>query len=94
VDWKVFATTFGTIFVAELGDKTQFAAVAASAGTSSKISVLLGVVLALSLAGVLGVAFGGVAFGGVLGQWLSPDSMKWISGILFIAVGGWILAFT
>ncbi len=89
MDWKVFATTFGTIFVAELGDKTQFAAVAASAGTSSKISVLLGVVLALSLAGVLGVAFGGV-----LGQWLSPDSMKWISGILFIAVGGWILAFT
>jgi putative Ca2+/H+ antiporter (TMEM165/GDT1 family) len=89
MDWRVFLTTFVTIFVAELGDKTQFAAVAASAGSTSKLSVLLGVVLGLAFAGVLGVAFGDV-----LGQWLSPVLMKWISGSLFILIGAWILVFS
>lgn len=89
MDWKIFATTFVTIFLAELGDKTQFAAVAASAGTTSKWSVLAGVVLALAFAGVLGVAAGSL-----IGNFLSPDVMKWVSGGLFVAVGLWILVFS
>ena len=89
MDWKVFLTTFATIFVAELGDKTQFAAVAASAGTTSKLAVLLGVVLALSCAGVLGVAFRSL-----IGQWLSPALMKTVSGSLFVVIGIWILVFS
>ena len=86
MDWKIFATTFGTIFLAELGDKTQFAAVAASSQTKSVFSVLLAVVLALSLAGCLGVVAGQV-----LGELISPEKLKWISGSLFIAVGMWVL---
>lgn len=89
MDMKIFLSTFVTIFLAELGDKTQFAAVAASAGTSSKVSVLLGVVLALSLAGVLGVAAGAM-----IGEFISPATMKWVSGGLFIVVGIWILGFS
>ena len=89
MDWKVFLTTFGTIFIAELGDKTQFAAIAASAGSSSKFSVLLGVVLALSFAGILGVLAGSL-----LGEFIDPSVMKWVSGGLFIAVGVWIIAFS
>ena len=89
MDWKVFLTTFGTIFIAELGDKTQFAAIAASAGSTSKFSVLLGVVLALSLAGILGVLAGSL-----LGEFIDPSAMKWVSGSLFIAVGVWIIAFS
>ncbi|MCB0366932.1 MAG: TMEM165/GDT1 family protein [Bdellovibrionaceae bacterium] len=86
MDWKVFATTFATIFLAEMGDKTQFAALAASAGSRSTLSVLLAVVLALSLAGVLGVIAGKY-----LGTLLDPRAIKWVSGSLFIAVGVWIL---
>jgi putative Ca2+/H+ antiporter (TMEM165/GDT1 family) len=86
MDWKVFATTFATIFIAEMGDKTQFAALAASSGSKSTFSVLLGVVLALSLAGALGVLAGKV-----LGSFIDPSYIRWVSGSLFIAVGLWIL---
>ncbi|MCB0384033.1 MAG: TMEM165/GDT1 family protein [Bdellovibrionales bacterium] len=87
MDWKVFASTFVTIFVAEMGDKTQFAALAASAGSKSTMTVLLAVVLALSLAGLLGVVAGKY-----LGAWLDPRQVKWVSGSLFILIGVWILA--
>lgn len=86
MDWKLFASTFVTIFLAEMGDKTQFAALAASAQSKSTVTVLLAVVLALGAAGALGVLFGRV-----LGQYFAPDTMKWVSGTLFIAMGIWIL---
>lgn len=86
MDWKIFASTFITIFLAEMGDKTQFAALAASSQTKSTFSVLLAVVLALGLAGSLGVIFGKY-----LGTMLNPHFMKYISGTLFILVGLWIL---
>jgi putative Ca2+/H+ antiporter (TMEM165/GDT1 family) len=86
MDWKLFLTTFVTIFLAELGDKTQFAAVAASAQSTSTKEVLLAVILALSLAGALGVLAGKV-----LAQFLNPETMRYVSGGLFIVVGLWVL---
>lgn len=86
MDWKIFGTAFVTVFLAELGDKTQFAAMALSAGNNNKLAVLLGVVLALALAGVIGVALGGL-----LGAWLDPKIMRWVSGGMFLAIGAWIL---
>lgn len=86
MDWKIFASTFITIFLAEMGDKTQFAALAASSQTKSTASVLLAVVLALGLAGALGVIFGRF-----LGSFLSPQVMRYVSGSLFILVGIWVL---
>lgn len=86
MDWQVFFSTFTMIFIAEMGDKTQFAALAASAGSKSTLSVLLAVVLALALAGILGVVAGKY-----LGQFLNPQFIKWISGTMFIGVGLWIL---
>ncbi|MEQ1877561.1 MAG: TMEM165/GDT1 family protein [Bdellovibrionia bacterium] len=86
MDWKVFFTTFVTIFIAEMGDKTQFAALAASSQSSSTWSVGLAVVLGLSLAGIIGVLFGRV-----LGDVLNPSTMRVVSGCLFVAVGIWVL---
>ena len=87
MNWQVFATTFVSIFLAEFGDKTQFAAVAASSETRATGSVLLGVVLALSLAGTLGVIAGRF-----LGELFPVTAMRWVSGCLFIAVGIWVLS--
>ncbi|WP_413570416.1 TMEM165/GDT1 family protein [Bdellovibrio sp. HCB117] len=86
MDWKIFASTFITIFLAEMGDKTQFAALAASSQTKSTMTVIIAVVLALGLAGILGVIFGKF-----LGTLLSPQIMKYVSGTLFILVGIWVL---
>lgn len=86
MDWKIFASTFITIFLAEMGDKTQFAALAASSQTKSTTTVILAVVLALGLAGALGVVFGRF-----LGTVISPQIMKYVSGTLFILVGVWVL---
>ncbi|MFS4461080.1 TMEM165/GDT1 family protein [Bdellovibrio sp. HCB2-146] len=86
MDWKIFASTFLTIFLAEMGDKTQFAALAASSQTKSTATVLFAVVLALGLAGALGVIFGRF-----LGNFLNPQIMRYVSGALFILVGIWVL---
>ncbi len=87
MDWKIFGSTFVTIFIAEMGDKTQFAALAASSRSTHTFSVWLAVVLGLGLAGTLGV-FGGK----ILGDFLNPQMLRWVSGGLFIAVGVWVLA--
>ena len=59
MDWRVLASTFGLIFLAELGDKTQLAAIAMSAESRSPIAVFVGAVLALALVTLIGVAVGG-----------------------------------
>lgn len=86
MDWRLFWTTFTTIFLAEMGDKTQFAAMAASSQSKSMLPVWLAVVLALGIAGTLGVFAGNV-----LGAYIHPGAMRWISGMLFIGMGIWIL---
>jgi putative Ca2+/H+ antiporter (TMEM165/GDT1 family) len=88
MDWKLFFATFVTIFLAELGDKTQFAAMAAGSKSdeNSLWPILLAVVLALGLAGTLGVFFGKA-----LASFLNPNFIQYLSGSLFILVGLWIL---
>ena len=86
MDWSIFSATFLTIFIAEFGDKTQFAAMAAASHSKSTYSVLLATILALALSGVIGVAAGSL-----LGKFIDPQKMKYISGIAFIVMGTWIL---
>lgn len=86
MDWSAFSATFLTIFLAEIGDKTQFAAVAVSSQTQSTWSVLMGTIVALASAGALGVLCGSV-----LGKYINPEIMKYVSGSAFILMGTWIL---
>ncbi len=58
MDWKVLFSTFGLIFFAELGDKTQLSVMTLSAQSDSAMSVFIGAALALSVSALLGVIFG------------------------------------
>ena len=85
MDLKLFSTVFLTIFVAELGDKTQLATLLYAADASHpKLTVFLAAAGALVLASALGVAGGAV-----LSQIVSPRALQWVAGIGFIAIGGW-----
>jgi putative Ca2+/H+ antiporter (TMEM165/GDT1 family) len=83
---KTFGTIFLTIFVAEMGDKTQLATVLFAAEGRGKWLVFAGAGLALLLAAGIGVLVGGQ-----IERWLSPRTLKVIAGIGFLAIGVWTL---
>jgi putative Ca2+/H+ antiporter (TMEM165/GDT1 family) len=58
MDWKLIASTFGVIFLAELGDKTQIAALTLSASSRKPMAVLIGASLALTAVSAVGVFVG------------------------------------
>ena len=58
MDWKLMMTAFGTLFLAELGDKTQLAALSLTAKSGKPISVFIGSATALVTITLLGVIFG------------------------------------
>ncbi|HXG67900.1 MAG TPA: TMEM165/GDT1 family protein, partial [Blastocatellia bacterium] len=60
MDWRVLLTTFGMIFLAEMGDKTQLAAMTMAAQTKRPWAVFIGSSLALACVSALGVAVGGL----------------------------------
>jgi putative Ca2+/H+ antiporter (TMEM165/GDT1 family) len=87
MDLRVFATVFSTIFVAELGDKTQLATLLyASEAQNPKLTVFLASAAALVLSAALGVLVGGS-----ISQYVSPRILSWVAGLGFIGIGGWIL---
>lgn len=84
MDWKIFFGTFGLMFLAELGDKTQLTALAFSAGSKSTWSVFFGASLALVLSTLLAVILGSL----LNTQTLVPLSViKLTAGILFLIFG-------
>lgn len=58
MDWHLLGLTFATVFLAELGDKSQLAAIALSGNCKSPQAVFVGTVGALLLASLLGVLLG------------------------------------
>ncbi len=83
MDPKLFATVFFTVFVAELGDKTQLATLLyASDADHPKWTVFIAASAALVLTSALGVLGGAL-----ISSWLSPTVIRWIAGLGFIAVG-------
>lgn len=59
MDWNLLALSFGTVFISELGDKSQLAAIALSSNAKSLKPIFLGASSALLLASFLGVWLGG-----------------------------------
>ena len=86
MEYKMMMITFGMVFLAELGDKTQLATFCLSADCTSKTSVFIGAAAALVLSSFLAV------IGGALVSRLLPtDYIKLGAGAFFILVGVWTL---
>jgi putative Ca2+/H+ antiporter (TMEM165/GDT1 family) len=85
--WKTFSTVFITVFLAEIGDKTQLATMLFSADPqTNKWIVFAGSSVALVLAAGIGVLVGAQ-----LERFVSPRVLKLIAGIGFIAIGLWTM---
>jgi putative Ca2+/H+ antiporter (TMEM165/GDT1 family) len=85
--WQAFLTVFLTVFVAEIGDKTQLATLLFSAkAESSKWVVFAGSASALVLAAGIGVLVGAQ-----LERFVSTATLRYVAGAGFIAVGLWTL---
>lgn len=86
MDFKLLLTTFGLVFLAELGDKTQLATFCFSADCDSRLSVFLGSAGALVLSSLIAVLLGSA-----VSRFVSPTAIKVGAGIFFLVVGGWTL---
>lgn len=82
MDWKLFASTFAAIFVAELGDKTQLAALSLAAGARSKWTVFFASALALVVTSAIAVAAGEA-----VSRFVSPVWLRRIAGVVFLVLG-------
>ena len=85
MDWKVFLTTFWTIFLAELGDKTQLAAIMMTSKTKLPLSVFMGASLALCLVTLVGVLWGE----GLIAV-IPQNTLKKVAALAFVAIGLWM----
>ena len=78
---SIFLTTFTTIFIAELGDKTQIATLMLSAESGKPLIVFIGSSLALISSSLVGV---------LLGKWLSdkvsPNKFSFFTGLLMMII--------
>ncbi|WP_082325915.1 TMEM165/GDT1 family protein [Synechococcus sp. GFB01] len=80
-----FVASFTTVFLAELGDKTQLAALLLSAQSGRPLLVFVGASLALICSSLVGV---------LLGRWLArimpARQLERLAGILMVGLGLWL----
>lgn len=84
---QLLLTVFATVFLAELGDKTQLATLLFAGRSPGQLwTVFLGASAALVVSTAIGVAAGAA-----VAQVVSPKHLSYVAGIGFIAIGIWTL---
>ena len=83
----LFFTTFATVFLAEMGDKTQLTTITLSSTTNKPLAVFIGSSIALILATLLGALAGGS-----IANLIPAFMLKILSGIVFLIIGINLLA--
>ena len=87
MDWKLLAASFATVFVAELGDKTQLATFALAASSSDgRLAVFVGSATALVCTSLIAVLAGAA-----LGKVMQPIWLERAGGLLMLGLGAWTL---
>jgi putative Ca2+/H+ antiporter (TMEM165/GDT1 family) len=83
LDWKIFLTIFASVFIAELGDKTQLATMLFAADKEvSKYTVFFAASAALIVATAIGVLAGSL-----LSEYINEKYLNYIAGMGFILIG-------
>lgn len=83
MELKVFATVFISVFIAELGDKTQLATMLFAADKEvSKWTVFWGASVALVVASAIGVLAGAL-----LSEFINPKYLSYLAGTGFVVIG-------
>lgn len=83
---EAFFISTVAVTIGEIGDKTQLLALLLAARFKRPLPIILGVLVATLL---------NHALAGLLGGWvrtvLSPEALRWILGISFLAIAAWAL---
>jgi putative Ca2+/H+ antiporter (TMEM165/GDT1 family) len=83
MDWKIFFIIFASVFIAELGDKTQLATLLFAADKQvNKYTVFFAASAALVLASAIGVLAGSI-----LSEYINEKYLHYIAGVGFIIIG-------
>ena len=83
---EAFLVSTGVVALGEMGDKTQLLAIVLAAAFRKPIPIILGILVAT----LVNHAAAG-AVGGWVAQALGPDILRWVIGVSFLAMAGWIL---
>ncbi|WP_298235131.1 TMEM165/GDT1 family protein [uncultured Azohydromonas sp.] len=83
---EAFLISTGIVSLAEMGDKTQLLSLLLAARFKRPLPIILGIFVAT----IFNHAGAG-ALGAWLTAWLGPDVMRWILGLGFLAMAGWML---
>lgn len=87
MDYKLLLLVFTSVFIAELGDKTQLATLLFASGKeASRLTIFLGASLALIATTAIAVLAGGF-----ISHFISERQLGIIAGIGFIGIGVWTL---
>ena len=87
MDLKLLGTVFGTVLLAELGDKTQLATVLfAARERSSLVTVFVAAALALIASTAIGVLAGAA-----IASCVQPKHLNQAAGVGFVLLGTWTL---
>lgn len=83
---EAFLIGAGVVALGEMGDKTQLLAIVLAAAFRRPLPIIAGIFVAT----VLNHAVAG-AVGGWVAQALGPDVLRWVIGLSFLAMAGWVL---
>lgn len=83
MNWTIFGTIFASVFIAELGDKTQLATMLFAADKEvSKYTVFFAASAALIVASAIGVLAGSM-----LAEYINEKYLHYVAGVGFIGIG-------
>jgi putative Ca2+/H+ antiporter (TMEM165/GDT1 family) len=86
MDKRLFLTVFASVFLAEIGDKTQLATMAFASSSTSKWTVFAASATALVLAAGIGVLGGEL-----VSRVVSPRVLSTAAGVAFLLIGAWMI---